>query len=186
MQIVSFFISLSLAIIWVSWPGMFKIDLLLQLLTAVVIHELGHILMIYALRLQVKKIRLEPTGFRIEYCGFSSIIKELLIAAAGSSFGLIFYLISKGVFGKTEFCAELSLLYSLFNLLPAYPLDGGRIISLLLLKYFEPEASERLCNLISFVISLCVVLLGLLWFLEGEGASMFAAGIWLLLMQNGN
>ena len=186
MKKVYFFISLAISIISVSWPGIFKLDLLLPLLTAIIIHELGHILMIYAMDLQLNRIRFEPTGFRIEYSLSGNIIKDLLIAGAGPALGLVFCFLTKNAEGMLAFSAELSLLYSLFNLLPAYPLDGGRIISLLTLKYFEPVAAEQFYCSISLVIVVCIVLLGLLWFLEGEGGAMLAAGIWLLLMQNGN
>ena len=72
-------------------------------------------------------------------------------------FGIIFFLYRNGI--VREYIYSLFLLYHksmlIFNLLPIYPLDGAKIVNLILSKYF----SFNIANYISIVISLITVVL---------------------------
>ena len=71
-------------------------------------------------------------------------------------FGIIFFLYRNGI--VREYIYSLFLLYHksmlIFNLLPIYPLDGAKIVNLILSKYF----SFNIANYISIVISLITVI----------------------------
>ena len=46
-----------------------------------------------------------------------------------------------------------------FNLLPIYPLDGGRIVNLLLGKIFNYNLSNKITIIISIVVIVCIICL---------------------------
>ena len=146
--------------------------LLRAMLPAVLVHELGHAL---ALRLsggRIRELRLEPGGFCIRYASRPDRRGEILCAAAGPAAGLL-YAPAAACFGPGgELSAGVSLLLSVFNLLPAPPLDGGRIASALL--------SERVCTVLAACSASLTALFGFLLFLKGRGAALALAGLFLL------
>ena len=99
------------------------IRLLFAWFIAVIIHELGHFIM-----LQLLHIKIYALKFKI--CGVLMISepidgwREAVCAAAGPLAGLCVSL-----FAEIMPCtAIVALFHSAYNLLPIYPLDGGRII----------------------------------------------------------
>ena len=87
------------------------------------IHELGHIAALWILRIPVYKLQIRCTGAYLE-TGTMTPVQEILCAAAGPIGGLMILLLEP-VLPKTAF---VCLVHSVFNLLPIYPFDGGRIL----------------------------------------------------------
>ena len=125
----------------------------------VLIHELGHTLTAILFHIKVKKIIIYPFGgiTKLDSMINLNIEKELLIALSGVLLQFIFYLCIC-LLGKYLIIREYTIkLYSLynsriifFNLLPIYPLDGGRIFNLLI----SIKIPYRLSNLVTIVSSL--------------------------------
>ncbi|MFW6256601.1 MAG: M50 family metallopeptidase [Bacillota bacterium] len=100
----------------------------------VIIHEFAHVFMAVGSGYVVRKVEIFPFGGVAEYCGFLEMkpVSELMIAAAGPLVNLILALFF--LYFERYMLFELSLLIGLFNLIPAFPLDGGRIFRSLLVK----------------------------------------------------
>jgi len=110
----------------------------LLLFGAVLLHELGHLAAARLLRVPVTAVVLWPMG------GFTAVRlspgrfrAELGIALAGPSVNLLLALLIAGLGGWEGPGARwrpevvfgwLNLLLGLFNLLPVFPMDGGRIL----------------------------------------------------------
>ncbi len=102
---------------------------------AITIHELGHFITAKKLGYKLSKFSLSPYGVELSYFGQSINYRdELLIAFAGPAvnFVSVFFVlglwwIMPTIYFFTESFVSISLLIALVNLLPAYPLDGGRI-----------------------------------------------------------
>lgn len=110
-----------------------------------IIHELGHLLTGIILGFKPKNIEVLPIGIsacfymqcddynkKINYAN-RFVLKKVIISCAGpiTNFiiAIIFYFFDFSIFNiSREFIIYTNLIIGIFNLIPIYPLDGGRII----------------------------------------------------------
>lgn len=121
-------------------------------LAAVTIHEAGHLVMLRLLRVRVHKLRLGVTGAVIE-TDLLPYRKEIAVALAGPTVnGIMLLLFSSRapLFALVNFCLLA------YNLLPFYPLDGGRILRALLHLLLNDRVARALERSIAAV---CLLLL---------------------------
>lgn len=156
------------------------------LTAAVVVHELGHLAALRLLGLRIRAFRSEAQGFCIDYEGETTRLGHIVAALAGPAAGLVlaFALSALAAYTVSSFCAltaGVSLLLSLFNLLPVCRLDGGRIAWLLLPALFGEAAGDRAARALSAVTAAVLFALGLCVLLTGHGAGLIIAASWLIL-----
>jgi len=137
----------------------------LQWLTAVLlgalIHEGCHLAVLRLRRYRIHKITVGLSGTVISTQPLS-LLDELLCALAGPVGSLL-------LVGLSSILPELAvcgLFQGVWNLLPLYPLDGGRVLGCIL-RLFCPEKAEEISRLISWI-----VLILLLWLCVGFFASV--------------
>ena len=158
---------------------------------AIFVHEVGHLIALKLLGCSIKGIRPELCGLRIDYIGETTLLKNIITAAAGPLAGVIYSLVIMAVTHESQSCfwsltSGISLAYSTFNLLPLPPLDGGHIICALTEAFGEKQLPNNILSFLSQLFQIAFVVAGLVLHLKGEGSGMLAAGIWLLLLQNRN
>ncbi|RXT14727.1 M50 family metallopeptidase [Ammoniphilus sp. CFH 90114] len=118
---------------------------LITLFTLVMMHELGHVFAALAVGWRVQSMELLPFGgvAKVDEWGTTRVRDEVLVALAGPfvnlvmiPVGYVFYLY--GIWGEewTEFFVFGNVWIAGFNLLPIWPLDGGKILQALLSKVF--------------------------------------------------
>lgn len=147
------------------------------LLPPVLVHELGHGLAMRSCGLRVDALRVELSGLCLRYHGETGRWEECWTAAAGPLAGFLYAAAVSLLPGRFALSGAVSLLLSLFNLLPVRPLDGGRIAAALL----RPETARMLS-----VIGACAVSgAGAALLLAGKGTALLLAGVFLLLSQRG-
>ncbi|MDB6093361.1 MAG: peptidase [Verrucomicrobia bacterium] len=136
-----------------GWAGLLlNVAIVLAFFVCVVLHELGHSFTAMSFGVGVRRILLMPIGGMAE---FDSIprepSRELLITLAGPAVNFViagllwvFFRLPKGwhAFGFYDFpdtargfmqlLLHWNLLMGSFNLLPVFPMDGGRILRALL------------------------------------------------------
>ena len=102
---------------------LFPLRFLVGVLLAALIHELGHLLALKIAGGRVLSIRLRSFGARIEAAPMSPG-RTALCALAGPAAGAL------TIFTYKTFpeLALAGLVQTVFNLLPVYPLDGGRAL----------------------------------------------------------
>ena len=158
------------------------------ILLAVTVHELGHVLALWLLGLRIRRFRLEMRGFCIEYYGEAGALSHALAALSGPLAGLG-WAVATALLGERmeadwlSLSSGLSLLLSGFNLLPALPLDGGRIVLALSAAFAGKRKGKRITEALSLFVGASLLAIGIWLMIGGRGIGMLAAAIWLLLYQ---
>lgn len=163
------------------------------------IHELGHMLAGIILGLKPSSLEIMPFGLKVVFNikpdnynkkikkGTILTVKKLVIACMGPVTNLIFVILYS-IFDITffgisrEFVIYANILIGIFNLIPIYPLDGGRITkNIIHIACGREEAykytsliSNITISLLSFVASIAILyfkniailfIIGYLWVL---------------------
>ena len=133
---------------------------LIAITSLLLIHELGHYTAAKLLKFKVLKIIIYPFGgiTKINDLINKDINEEILVATSGVIFQFIFYLIIvylNHINIIRDYTLNIYTLYNnqiiFFNLMPIYPLDGSKIINLLLSKFFNYNLSNKLTIMISLM-----------------------------------
>lgn len=154
------------------------LQILAALLGSIVIHELGHTLALHLCGARVRRIRLDATGLCMDYHGlWLTRGQECFAAAAGPIAGGIAAWLTSflGNWYGSEFLllfAGTSFVLTLFNLIPAKPLDGWRMLAALF-----PEGAET----ISLLAASAALFVGLWCMKAGYGPGLAVMGVVLLL-----
>lgn len=132
------------------------------------IHEMAHVLCAIYFHYEVSTIKILPFGLGavIEHIDHGSSIEEILILAAGLSthlfYPFIFELMYDLGFISKLYCTYLihinmSILF--FNLLPIYPLDGGRLLDAFFHLFFTYRHARLMTSFFSAVFLFIVIYL---------------------------
>lgn len=130
-----------------------KLELFLYYYAFVIMHEIAHIIIALLLKVDVNEITLLPIGVNANYSEKISFIKELIISLAGPLASFLFAILLK----KEEFII-MNLCICLFNLIPIYPLDGGKVIRSFFSLICGNEAGKKINHAVSkfFIIILAL------------------------------
>ncbi len=120
---------------------------------AAALHEIGHIIALSIFRIKIHSIRLRMSGAQIETAPLS-YLQELFVATAGPAVNFLLLCIYRK---SDSLTALINFCLLIYNLLPLYPLDGGRIINSLLHLLLPQRIAETLMHLIG-AISLCTII----------------------------
>ena len=185
MRKIAFTVSGGAAILAAAAFLLLDLKMLTAILLPIAAHECGHLLTMRLLGLRVTAIRAELKGFCIEYLGEADGAASCFTAAAGPMAGLLYGLAASrlGCFLESEtlcFSAGVSLILTLFNLLPILPLDGGRILLQLATAIFGEMWGRRISAACSLSMTGLVLTGGLLLLIKGRSAALLPASVWLL------
>ena len=154
------------------------------------VHELGHAAALRAMRARITELRIGLDGLCITYTGRMGYGGQFLSAAAGPAAGAALALGAAwlGVKFESGFlysCAGVSAVLSAFNLLPALPLDGGRMLYAACCFFRDLPSADRITLAASLLSGAALLAAGLYFILAGKGAALEIAAVWLLLAQPG-
>lgn len=165
----------------------------LALFASIVLHELGHSLVArrYDVHMTgitlfifggVAEMRQEPkkpvAEFFIAIAG--PVVSVLIAAACGGLFLLgSNQSWSPAIQGVLGYLAMINAVVVIFNSIPAFPLDGGRVLRALLWKWKDNlKWATRVTSQIGSGFGLLLILLGVFAFLSGN----FVGGMWWFLI----
>lgn len=153
--------------------------LLVAVFAIIVIHELGHALMARRFGVRTREILLLPIGGIASFEGMpEQPSQELAIALVGPAINLVIAAVlwlvlaisgtsyAPGAAPTTgqAFAAQLlwiNLVLAGFNLLPAFPLDGGRALRALLSLRLDRERATAIASTVGQVLAAVFVVFGL-------------------------
>lgn len=145
------------------------------LTVAAIAHEAGHVVMLVMLGSVPQGVHFTLSGPVILYREPDSVWKAVMITLSGPLSGLLLSLILHLIWPA---CSEISLLLSVFNLIPVLPLDGGRV-----LQAAMPSQKIKLLSILGFLIPSALMIFGLAMIRYGQnGFGILVFGCWLLLL----
>lgn len=155
----------------------------------ILLHELGHYFIAKKLGYKLSRFSLSPYGVSLSYYGETLEEKdEVYIALAGpitnllSAFLVIavwwlfpsFYSISK------EF-TFVSFVIALFNLLPAYPLDGGRVFVACCGRFMARKKAIKITMILNVVLSVFFFLMFFVFCFINFNPTYLLFGVFLVM-----
>ncbi len=158
-----------------------------MLFVSVLLHELGHSVVALRYKIPVRSITLFLFG-GVAQIGADppSAIAEFLIASAGPlvslSLAILFYAMQplvggiEPLLGLAKYLAYINLALVLFNLIPGYPLDGGRVFRAIV---WAITGNMRRATLIAAnvgrLFAFLFILIGVWQMISGN----FTGGLWI-------
>lgn len=177
-----------------------QIEVYSILMIFALIHELGHLLAGLLLGMKPEKLDLMPFGISISFKikveeynqkikkGNKLEVKKILVASAGPITNFVMIIVACNL--KVDIFKSLIIIYSnflimIFNLLPIYPLDGGRILKGILHINFGKQRAEKYINCISKItvalITVCTAILIL--YVHNVAFILIVAYLWYLILK---
>lgn len=126
----------------------------------IIVHEMGHFLTGYFLKLKVKEISLFMFGGVTIFDEDLNlnIFKELLVVVMGPVVQMLFYMIVYYLYTKgfvsvntMKKVSTINLILLEFNLLPILPLDGGKILNNILDLILSYDLAHKVSLAVSFL-----------------------------------
>lgn len=139
----------------------------------VMLHEMAHILIAKKFGCRFMKFEVNPfgTNAQLEDLDILKDNKKIIVYLAGAFLniliGIIFYFINIKV--SSNFLKEsinINLGLALFNLLPAYPLDGARVFEILLSKKMLYKKAQRIISILSYIIGSLFIIISIYIYLR--------------------
>ena len=159
---------------------------LLLFWAAAAIHELGHLLALLLAGGRITRFCFRLSGAELQYSGNRvSYGGEVVIALAGPLMNLASACLC-------ALCTRLwpydwiyrfagcHLVLAVFNLLPALPLDGGRVLQTVLEAVF-PLSGEQIADVVSLCVGTVLLIAGAMLLAKSGNFTLFSAGGVILL-----
>lgn len=179
-----------------------QIELYALLMAFAFFHEIGHLVCGLMIGVKPESIKINPLGFQIQFRtpvedynkkvknGNEQCIKKILIAIAGPLINIFMIIIClflpQSLDPARTTIVYANLLLAIFNLLPVYPLDGGRILKEMVHILKGKEKSYEIVNTVSkaTVITLTVIASIAILSIHNIALLLILAYLWYLMIQN--
>jgi len=141
--------------------------LMFQYFICLVLHELTHALVAKKLGYKIGKIKLQATGATLEAESDEfSFSDEIWISISGPLFNFCFSMmilalwwVKPELYNYTQDLFVINLSICFFNLVPIFPLDGGRIVLAFLSKKMQRKNAVKFSKVITLVFSLLLFII---------------------------
>jgi stage IV sporulation protein FB len=148
------------AILLMQYDFNTALNYFLSLFVAILVHELAHTAVAKKFNHYVEHVYLDllngAAAIDTTYCPYNQTI---LIVAAGPVSNLVLYFI--GSYLGLDVFAQLNMFLFIFNILPIYPMDGGRICKAICQWITKPSIGRKINGYISIVASVLLFMLSI-------------------------
>ena len=144
-------------------------------LLAIIVHETSHLLALRLMNVHISEIKISIFGATIITDAMHPL-QEFICALAGP-IGALCLLLLRLKYPELAICA---LFQSIYNLLPLYPLDGGRILYSAFILLFSQSISAKFTVYMSYFTLTSLALLSV-WMQLKYSSGLFAGILTLIL-----
>lgn len=150
------------------------------------LHELSHILVAKKIGCKFHKLEFHFLGAKAELSDIESLKmnEKIIIYLAGALFNIILAIILYIINIKYPsdiliLNAKINIGLAIFNLIPAYPLDGSRILEIILSRYMIFKKVQKIISRISYIIAAIFIILPIYKYFIGSkvNLTMFISAI---------
>lgn len=126
----------------------------------IIFHEIGHIIGGLYYNWPIDKIIILPFGGLTIFKQKLNVPlkEELIVTLLGPIFQIVFYLICTKLFSNNAILTKYHYPLLIFNLLPLLPLDGSKLLNILLNKIWSFKNSHLINTIVSFSIDIFLIL----------------------------
>lgn len=183
------YIVLILELSILMWLGNFKSDVIISFLW-VMLHEFAHMVIASKFGCKFNNFDISILGAKAELSDIDELTErqKLILYLAGPFFNIFMAVLTCFLYDyfKWEFVRSsilINLCLGLFNLLPAYPLDGSRVFEILLAKKFLYKKSKKITEIFSFIVSgILLIIFIVMMLLHKVNISLFLSIILITCM----
>ena len=166
-----------------------QIEIYAVLMFFAFIHELAHMASGILLGLKPKSLEIMPFGLSVIFETYESKkiinLKKIIITSSGPIANIIIAIVTFTINKDLSNIIYSNIIIAFFNLLPIYPLDGGRILKLILKNKYKYDKVEDITNKISNVTIVIITCLSsvlvLLW--QNIGLVFVIAYLWIIMIK---
>ncbi|MBO5454014.1 MAG: site-2 protease family protein [Clostridia bacterium] len=150
------------------------------------IHELSHICTAKLFRYTLNKVSVLPCGFSASFKGFDKppFSHEIIVALSGPAVNLVIAFVAAFLpfgFNTVVTVAKINIYMLVINLLPVYPLDGGRVVYAFLKNEMQIKRAYKIMHYISLVVTFAILILGVICIFSFKGRiSLFIAALYMI------
>lgn len=164
-----------------------QIEVYAWLMLFALIHELAHMCAGLSLKLKPKALEVQAFGISIVFESFENLEKnKIIIAIAGPFINILIAILFSFIHIKaSSIIVNTNVLLAILNLVPIYPLDGGRILhAIICLKNGKKIADEvvyKTSNALVIVMTALSSILILVY--KNIGLFLIIAYLWVILLK---
>lgn len=167
-----------------------QIEIYAWLMLFALIHEIAHMITGIVLKLRPRMLKIEPFGIGIIFEGFKNTEKnKILIALAGPMTNVLIAVLFSFIKTRAQtLIINSNILLAIFNLIPIYPLDGGRILKAIIAINSktgkEDDISNKISNILMIVLTAISSILILIY--KNIGLLLIIAYLWIIVIKENN
>ncbi len=150
-------------------------------LFAVILHELGHLIMMIIFKAEVSGFEISAFNITIVQNSRYSLSfgKDILCTLAGPAVNVLLFTVCSGF--SRDF-ALVNLYIGAFNLLPASSLDGGQALYLLLCRKLSADRSALVSDVVTIITAALLFFIGIIILLNTKyNFSLLFISLYLIL-----